>query len=124
MSPLVDGLGIRRRLGRDVWTAPEPFGPDGYSYLAKDGSGILLVTGWYEADGVAWIHASMSRKHHVPTYADLTTMHRAVWGKHGYSFQVFPPAHKHVNIHERVLHLWGRADGANCLPDFAREGSI
>ena len=61
---------------------------------------------------------------HVPSYADLVAMHHAVWGKHGYAFQVFPPAHKHVNIHERVLHLWGRADGANCLPDFAREGSI
>lgn len=75
-----------------------------------------------EFDGEEWIHASIAGPT-MPSYDDLTRLHRAVFGD-GYAYQVFAPASDHVNIHEHAVHLWGRADGARVTPDFGRLGSI
>lgn len=123
MAELVNGLRIRKRLGRDKWRAPNMFGPDGFYYLPMDpGTGKVIVTGM-DRDGMGWIHASISRPV-LPSYDDLVMLHSAIWGADGYSYQVFAPADKHVNIHERTLHLWGLADGSPVLPDFAEFGTI
>lgn len=122
MPDLVDGLAIRRRLGRAQWGPPTTYGPDGFIYRAKETQGLIIVTGWYE-EGVPWLHASISRPT-MPTYDDLVHLHHAVWADKGYSHQVFAPAADHVNIHPRALHLWGRADGSAVLPNFARLGTI
>jgi hypothetical protein len=53
----------------------------------------------------------------VPDYADLKLLHTAVFAD-GWAYQVFAPPVKHVNIHEHVLHLFGRLDGSPVLPDF------
>ncbi len=118
MPEIIDGLAIRRRLGRDQWFAPQPMGPDGFSFVAKDGNGSIIVTGWDDR-GVEWIHASMTRATTLPSYEDLKLLHAAVWPD-GNAYQAFVPPEDHVNIHPRALHLWGRADGARLLPDLPR----
>ncbi|PXY21150.1 DUF7694 domain-containing protein [Prauserella muralis] len=134
MPDLVDGLAIRKRLGRKQWSLPRPLGPDGFSYIAHNGDGrpvgIVIVTGWYEDDDrdergapIPWIHASMQRPDGVPSYEDLTLLHAAVWPD-GHAYQCFVPPDDHINAHERVLHLWGRADGTRLLPDFGKYGTI
>lgn len=111
-------LDIRRKLGRDRWSAPTQRGLDSWVFdcLYQPGSMIVSIAP-YE-DGVEWVHASVAWEGHTPTYADLTRMHEAVFGD-GWAYQVFAPPANHVNLHEFALHLWGRLDGASVLPDFA-----
>jgi hypothetical protein len=123
MADVVNGLEIRKRLGAATWDVPRLMGPDGFVYRSRDGDGVIIVSGWPEPDGVYWIHASMTRADGVPSYADLAMLHAAVWPA-GNSYQCFVPPGDHVNIHARALHLWGRADGARCLPDFGKYGTI
>lgn len=66
---------------------------------------------------IEWIHASISRRNCMPTYEDLSMMHKAVFTD-GFSYQVFAPPSKHINIHKYALHLWGRVDGQPQVPDF------
>lgn len=118
----INGLAVRRVLGRGSWGPPVPYGT-GFYFVARerDGSVIVTVGNW---DGVDWIHASISRPDRMPSYDELTLLHRAVFGTSGWSYQVFAPATEHVNIHEYALHLWGRADGEPELPNFGMFGSI
>lgn len=123
MADFVNGLEIRKRLGPADWAPPTAHGPDGFQYRRKDRGAAIIVTGWQEPDNVDWVHASMSRPAGVPDYEDLTRLHQAVWPA-GYAYQLFVPPSEHINIHPRVLHLWGRADGARVLPDFGKWGTI
>lgn len=75
-----------------------------------------------EHDG-DWIHASICHHERMPDYAELKALHRAVFGDR-VAYQWFGPDGQHINIRETVLHLWGKADGSNPLPDFGREGTI
>ena len=104
----------------------QPFGPDGLhlTVRAKDGvPGSVIVT-QADFDGEEWIHASIALAFRDPTYAELVSLHRAVFGRKRPAYQVFVPANEHVNIHKHALHLWGRADGERALPDFGRFGTI
>jgi hypothetical protein len=81
--------------------------------------------------GNMWMHASVVKwekkpngKQLMPTYEDLALLHRAIFGRKRYAYQVFVPEKVHVNIHPMALHLWGRVDGTNELPDFGISGSI
>lgn len=117
-------LQIRAVLGRKQWGLPAPFGPDGWKFLRRDRRASVLVTRAFHDDGAEWIHASIG--HHdqtMPEYSELVRLHQAAFGN-GYAYQVFVPRAEHVNIHEYALHLWGRADGAPLLPQFALDGSI
>lgn len=119
----LNALNIRRLLGRSNWSTPTPFGPDGWKYLALDGSGSVIVTVCDQDDGHDWIHASVAWVDHMPTYADLKWLHAAVFP--GWAYQLFAPETDHVNIHEYALHLFGRLDGSPALPDFTHgSGSI
>jgi hypothetical protein len=111
----VNALMIRRRLGRSNWTTPTRFGPNGWRYLALDGSGSVIVTMAPFGDD-EWVHASIGRAE-MPTYADLKMLHTAVFGD-GWAYQVFAPPSDHINLHEHALHLWGRNDGLPALPNF------
>lgn len=106
---------------------PAAFGPCGISIRLYSSSrvcnGSILVT-QADHDGDEWIHASIARETWMPTYSDLTALKAGVFGPGRYAFQVFPPVSRHVNIHARALHLWGRADGTNPLPDFGAAGTI
>lgn len=112
----LNALAIRRHLGRDRWGPPEPFGPDGWTFTARDGAASVIVTVADHGDGTEWVHASMARVDRLPTYGDLVDLHRAVWKDTGYAYQTFAPVAHHVNIHPNALHLWGRLDGAPVLP--------
>lgn len=109
-------LPIRRRLGLGQWSPPERFGPDGWRFLNSAGEGSIIVTVAPHGD-TEWIHASIAWRDSMPTYDDLTLLHRAVFGD-SWAYQVFAPAIDHINIHEHALHLWGRLDGKPVLPDF------
>lgn len=117
----IDGLRLRKRLGRDEWSVPVEFGPDGWLLRGPHGAGVIATVAPF--DGVEYIHASIA-KPVMPSYDDLVMLHRAVFGQHGYAYQVFAPRSQHVNIHATALHLWGRADGAAILPEFGAGGSI
>jgi hypothetical protein len=112
----LDPLRIRRLLGRGNWSTPERFGPDGWRYVNLDGKSSVILT-VAPKDEDEWIHASIAYADHMPTYSDLKFLHAAVFGD-GWAYQVFSPPSDHVNIHEFVLHLWGRLDGQPALPDF------
>jgi hypothetical protein len=123
MSTSIDMLGIRKTLGRDRWQPPQLMGPDGWSLVNRDRSSSVIVTcaDWDHGD---WVHASIAHTDRDPTYAELTLLHRAVWQGRGFAYQVFAPDDRHINIHEHALHLWGRLDGYNALPDFSEWGTI
>lgn len=119
--PALDGLALRRRLGRDKWGVPQPFGPDGWLFDSKIEPARIIVTCSDHPDmDVEFVHASISRPE-MPTYEDLKMLHAAVW-PNGHAYQVFVPESEHVNIHEHALHLWGAVDGRPMLPDFSMGG--
>lgn len=126
-SPSIDGLILRKRLGRKEWGVPDPHGCCGWQIRALDRPANIIVTADHasgHAEGAHWVHASISRPTQTPSYEDLKALHYAVFGPDRWAYQVFAPAEQHVNIHVHALHLWGRADGARVLPDFGRHGTI
>jgi hypothetical protein len=124
----IDGLAIRKRLGREYWQAPAPFGEDGWSLDHKVLKGRIIVTASDFTSigapaGQEWLHASISWADVMPGYDDMVMLHKAVWPA-GYAYQVFAPPTQHVNIHSYALHLWGLADGSPILPEFGKFGTI
>jgi hypothetical protein len=127
-----DVLAIRRRLGRDRWGPPHPGpGPAGVTFRRSDGlRGIIVSSGPVGTDGTdetVWLHASIAASTEgarPPDYWELVELHHAVWGEHGWAFQVFAPPAGHVNIHPNALHLWGLLDGTRIHPDFGWAGTI
>lgn len=116
---------LRREFGRRQWSHPTPFGPAGWSMRSDPpGSSVIVTLSDADEHGVEWVHASIAHAGRMPTYEDLTTLYQAVWGAQGWAYQVFAPPQHHVNIHAHGLHLWGRADGQPCLPNFGAEGTI
>lgn len=99
-----------------AWRA---FGPQGFSAdIARGGDhGSLIVTqSDYPDEPVEWLHASIAWADRLPTYDELGLVHRAIFGRKRYAYQVFAPESAHVNIHPNALHLWGRVDGRPALP--------
>lgn len=131
----MDGLQLRRRLGRKQWGIPEEFGCCGWMIHGVAGGyrSTIRVTGDHQSEtwtdllgethGHQWIHASIGQHEHMPTYEDMQLLHRAVFGD-GWAYEVFAPPADHINIHSYVRHLFGRYDGARVLPDFGRFGTI
>lgn len=112
----VNGMRLRAVFGRADWHPPRPFGPDGWAMLRRDRTSSVIVSCDLQG-GDEWVHASIAHDDRMPTYEDLTQLHRAVFGD-GWAYQVFAPPTEHVNIHEYALHLFGRLDGKPALPDF------
>jgi hypothetical protein len=107
---------------------PEPWGPAGVAVTLVNASGghlgSVIVTQARHDDGVEWIHASIAYEHRMPAYVDLAVLKAGVFGPKREAYQIFPPADRHINIHQFALHLYGRADGLRVLPDFGAWGSI
>lgn len=120
----VDPLRMRSILGRKQWGPPTQYGPAGWRIDRYDRTASILVS-QADFDGADYIHASIATTDHttLPDYTDLALLHRAVFGD-GYSYQVFAPRNRHVNIHPTALHIWGRADGRPCMPEFGSWGTI
>jgi hypothetical protein len=123
----VDRIAIAERLGRTLagkWRW-DPFGPDGVVGDTPDGRSVIITAAETPDDGFYdWIHASVARPDRLPSYHDLVTLKAGVWGDDGFAYQVFASSDRHVSIHNFALHLWGRADGRNVLPDFGAAGTI
>jgi hypothetical protein len=133
----VSPAGVRLRLALalpDRVSEPEPHGPAGFYLLLgwpigrrlrKTGSVIVTQSDLPDAPGDEWLHASIARIDRMPSYDELASLHRAVFGAR-YAYQVFAPPCSHVNIHEHALHLWGRVDDGDgrLLPDFGAFGTI
>jgi hypothetical protein len=84
----------------------------------------VIATPWdLEDDGIEWIHASICHHDRIPDYAELKALHAAVFGGR-VAYQTFVGTDRHINIRDGVLHLWGRRDGVDALPDFGRFGTI
>lgn len=121
MEPF-DVLAIRKRLGKDSWSKPYEFVKHQWVYdsLWSSTRRIIVSSAPWITPGdegmVDWLHASISGKI-LPTYDDLKMLHQAVFVD-GWAYQVFAPPHRHINIHDKVLHLFGRVDGQPQLPDF------
>lgn len=117
----IDIIKVIRILGKKVWGRPKPYGPNGWGITRDDGSSIIVTVGVH--DGEQWVHASIAHPETMPTYEELVLLHKAVFGDR-WAYQVFAPPSDHVNIHPYALHLWGRLDGTNQLPDFGKNGTI
>lgn len=104
------------------------YGPAGASCLITapvNRAGSLIISESDYPDSDDWIiHASLAFETADPEYADLALIHRAVFGRKRWSYQVFAPESDHVNIHPHALHLWGRVDGKPMLPNFGQGGTI
>lgn len=87
--------------------------------MAKQRSIVVTIGDHGDSE---WVHASMTGPARVPDYGELCRLFAAVMP--GWAYQVFAPPTNHINIHEHALHLWGRLDGENVLPDFGRFGTI
>lgn len=108
------------------WTERSP-GPQSpmyglRAYAHRDGRHVLLSVGRHD-DGRNWLHVSVTVPKRIPFYAELCDVKDLFIGRDRQAIQVFPPRDRHVNIHERCLHLWSCLDGDG-LPDFGRHGSI
>lgn len=123
MSTDIDILRVRSVMGRDWWSPPRPFGPNGWELCTPGGSSVIVTCDTF-SDGNEWVHASIAHRDEVPNYAELKQLHHAVWNGQGWAYQVFAPDTDHVNEHPHALHLWGRLDGSNPLPTFPEEGHI
>ncbi len=119
----VNGLRLRAIMGREDWLPPQRFGPDGWTMVSRTGVYTVIVTAAMQDDGHEWIHASIAADGWMPDYSDLQLLHRAAFGD-GWAHLVFAPRADHVNIHEYALHLWGRSDGSNPIPNFGAWGTI
>lgn len=106
----------------------QSYGPSGMRVVfqnKKGAYGVIVVTqADRPEDSTEYIHASMSYEHRDPSYAELCTLHHAVFGRKRWAYQIFAPLVDHVNLHEHALHLWGRADGKAMLPNFGDKGTI
>lgn len=122
-------LEIRRRLGRDKWSAPEEFFMEGqWCFTSKKirGSSIIVSIAAFDTLGdglVEWVHASISHNNQLPSYEDLKMLHAAVYVD-GWAYQVFAPPARHINIHANALHLFGRLDGKHQLPDIQMQTGL
>ena len=121
---MIDAKAIQTRLGFLNWREPDPLGEDAWM-IEGPGRRIMVSVDLDSDPDNPWIHASVAYQDswRMPSYADLKQMHAAVFGD-GFAYQCFVPPDDHVNITSNVLHLWGRMDGANVLPDFGRFGTI
>lgn len=119
----IDAAAIHQKLG-DNWRRPVPFGDDGWNFEGVNRRIFATVDQESDPDNW-WIHASVAyfQEWRIPSYSDLRQMHAAVFDG-GFAYQCFVPPTDHVNIRSNALHLWGRLDGTNVLPDFGRMGTI
>lgn len=122
----LDPFAITKRLGGGkLWFPPREFGPDGFSWDHRiEDKRIIITIGPTSAISEDILHASVSRRGEMPTYADLVQLHYGAWGSEGWAYQVFAPQNDHVNIHMYALHLWGNPDGSPLLPNYGEGGSI
>lgn len=96
-------------------------GEDGAAYRNSFTSVQVVVSAARERDGKRWLHVSVSRPRHLPTWDELKSVKELFVGKDRYAVQVLPPEAEYVNLHPRCLHIFACLDEWP-LPDFTRGG--
>lgn len=90
---------------------------DGARYVSRQK--LMVITSMaVEQDGRRWVHLSASHKSRIPTWSELVEI-RDIFLGDVYAYQVLAPRDKHVNINDRVLHLWHCLDEVP-MPDFTQ----
>jgi hypothetical protein len=104
------------------WRVLDRWG-DGYRVLQIVGGLRVIVDCEIKADGLPWLHVSVSSKDSTPTYDDMALVKLDFIGDTRYAYSVWPPGEKYVNIHQHCLHLWARLDSPDgrVLPEFSVE---
>lgn len=89
----VDGLRLRDVLGRDDWTAPVRYGPDGWQIERHDRAALVLV-GATTVDGHTVITASLGRPDGGLVTDDVATLITAVFpDQDAWELEVFADEH-------------------------------
>ena len=121
------GMGMVISLGYDSRVEIIQTRNDGYA--ARFGDRLMVVSLEQKSDGKLWMHASVSRADHsIPNYEDLMLLKELAFGDQRTAVQIFPPAHRHIDIAGKlphpvqVLHLWGQYYDNEWLPDMADGG--
>jgi hypothetical protein len=84
----VDGLHLRKMLGRDLWGPARRYGPDGWVIERRDNTRHVLITA-QTRDGHLTVTASIGNPVGMPTGDDLALLSSAVFGdRYGWRFGV------------------------------------
>jgi hypothetical protein len=110
-----------RRVYPAGWTIVERWG-DGYRLQERSGLRVIVSTAEYE--GCDWMHVSLSRKDRLPSYDDMKYVKEVIIGNDRCAVEFYPPAARHVNIHQFCRHLWCPLTGGEPWPLFGEEGTI
>jgi hypothetical protein len=93
---------------------------DGASfYFQKRRQFTAIISSAIEHDGRRWIHLSIARRDHLPSWGELVRARDAFLGPEVRCLQVVAPTAEHVNIHDFCLHLWHCPEGDG-IPDFTQ----
>lgn len=93
------------------------------AFQHRDGRRVVVTVGQHDTRW--WLHVSVSRAKHIPSYVDLADVKRTFVGDAVQAVQIFPRRDRHINIHPHCLHLWAALDAeGDGLPDFGSEGTI
>lgn len=130
VSAIPQGSALARNLVLDTRLQLAEVRSDGY--IGRYQNLTVIVTLELKSDGDVWIHASVSRRSRaMPKYEDLRTLKELAFGPERTAVQIFPPAHKHIDmmgaggagVYE-VLHLWGKLDENEWLPEMPVDGTL
>jgi hypothetical protein len=93
-------------------------GVPAHRWVRSDG---LAVIGSVEphSRGGRWIHVSLSRARHLPSWQDVRDVKDLFVGRDRIAVQVLPPEDLYVNAHKYCFHLWSCLDDPQLVPDDA-----
>lgn len=90
--------------------------PDGARWRIPGGLTVIASLGVYA--GERWLHMSASHPGRLPSWPEMVAIRDAL-APGVECYQVAPPPDRYVNLHPRVLHLWGNLDlPSGVLPAF------
>jgi hypothetical protein len=104
------------------WVVIHPWG-DGFALRQVIGGLRVIVDCEQKADGLPWLHVSVSRQSWTPTHEDMAMVKHDFIGPDRYAYSIWPPADRYINIHAHCLHLWARMDESEgrVLPEFSAD---
>jgi len=90
----------------------------------------VIINVSVEEDGRKWMHVSVSRASHCPSWEEMDAVKRIFIGDDRTAYQVHPPRAEHYSYTAPegtlgprvVLHLWAPLEGELPLPNFLRSG--
>ena len=131
MIEYFDPMKIYKNLGGKSWNIPYKNALGQYVFDSRNGTRIIVSSAPYPTydledciwdENCEWIHASISQKE-IPPYRYLVMLHKAVFND-GWAYQIFAPVSRHINIHPKALHLFGKLNGKMIHPDFQKIAGI